>query len=118
MTHRAAFGSDWETEVLDCCASPKCACLGGVCCGPCNIAVQRATLNHHRCGAMDLLSAIVCFPCCALSTRAAVREKYDIEGSCMVDAAQLLCCCCCSIAQQSRQMYSNHDLPAGLAMNK
>lgn len=35
--------------------------------------------------------------------RADVRKKYDLQGSCISDAAINCCCACCSLIQQDKE---------------
>jgi hypothetical protein len=35
--------------------------------------------------------------------RADVRRKYDLQGSCISDAAISCCCGCCSLVQQDKE---------------
>jgi hypothetical protein len=35
--------------------------------------------------------------------RANIREKYNLQGNCLVDIATSCCCHCCSLIQQDKE---------------
>lgn len=35
--------------------------------------------------------------------RANIREKYNLQGSCLVDIATACCCGCCDLIQQEKE---------------
>lgn len=45
-----------------------------------------------------------CLPLTLLTMqRADVRKKFDLQGSCLSDAAINCCCACCSLVQQDKE---------------
>jgi len=59
-------------------------------------------------------SAFVGLSCIPLAMqRAEVRNKYNLQGSCLGDIALTLCCGCCSLVQQEKEAAHREPLIAG-----
>ena len=77
------------------------------------LAHQEATAKGEECGAVGVIKHYCCYVCFGCMTRAAIREKYGIEGSCPVDFFTMYCCGVCAISQHQRQLIAKGDKPAG-----
>lgn len=44
--------------------------------------------------------------------RAEIREKFNLEGSCMSDLARAYCCGCCDLMQQEKEVAERAPLVA------
>jgi hypothetical protein len=44
--------------------------------------------------------------------RAEIREKFNLEGSCMSDLARAYCCGCCDLMQQEKEVAERTPLVA------
>eukprot|EP01123_Difflugia_compressa_P005000 TRINITY_DN16530_c0_g1_i1.p1 TRINITY_DN16530_c0_g1~~TRINITY_DN16530_c0_g1_i1.p1 ORF type:complete len:117 (-),score=14.85 TRINITY_DN16530_c0_g1_i1:131-481(-) len=109
--------TEWETTLFDCFTDPK-VLLVSWCCAPCQVSFQSATIEGRDCSILDLIIALFCGPCCAVSARGKIREKYGFEGSMMSDILAVWCCPLCAISQQTRQMEMRGDRPSGLFMDQ
>jgi hypothetical protein len=78
------------------------------------LATQKATIENHDCGCMDLIPVLFCAPCCQLKVRSRIREKYNIEGSCIGDLVISACCGLCVLVQQTKQLVHRGDKPGGI----
>lgn len=45
--------------------------------------------------------------------RANIREKYNLQGSCLVDIATACCCGCCDLIQQDKEVEHREPLNQG-----
>lgn len=88
------------------------------CCGPCQLAYQKAAVEEHECGLGDLIPILCCGFCCFVSVRGKIREKYGFEGSLIGDILTIMCCGLCALSQQTRQLDMKGAKPAGMFMEK
>eukprot|EP01127_Copromyxa_protea_P015634 TRINITY_DN4528_c0_g1_i1.p1 TRINITY_DN4528_c0_g1~~TRINITY_DN4528_c0_g1_i1.p1 ORF type:complete len:110 (-),score=13.89 TRINITY_DN4528_c0_g1_i1:25-354(-) len=108
--------SDWDTGIFDLMIDQK-VCMVSTFCLPCQLAYQKATIEEHQCGIMDLLFSIICFCPCGAKVRGDIRGKYGIDGSPVADCLSITFCPCCTVAQQTRQLDIKGLKPAGFLMD-
>jgi len=107
----------WDTGLFECFSDVKVLLLSW-CCGVCQMAAQKATVEEHDCGVGDLIPVWCCGVCCFVSIRGKIREKYSIDGSCFVDLLTGLFCGVCAISQHTRQLRAKGAKPGGICMEK
>jgi len=88
------------------------------CCYPCQVAVQKASVEGHPVGPIDLIP-VMCFPCYFPAyVRRRIRMKFSIQGSFIEDYYTMWCCGPCAASQQVRELQAKGQKPAGLFMDK
>jgi Cys-rich protein (TIGR01571 family) len=93
---------DWTSGICDCFSDiPTCLVSFLFPCVRFYLNIQYSKIDNP----------FVCSVCCILEyviphsiIRNKIREKYNIQGSCETDFAQVICCPCCSIAQEAREI--------------
>ncbi|XP_056398794.1 cornifelin homolog B-like isoform X2 [Hyla sarda] len=95
MQGYAASGSQWHSEVFDCCEDM------GVClCGafvPCILACKVAT-DYGECCCLPFIGGAL------LAMRTGIRERYHIPGSICNDCVCLTFCGPCTLCQMAREL--------------
>jgi len=104
----------WQSGLFGCFDDVK-VCLVSCFCPFCQLATQKATVEDHPCGIMDLLTVCLCTCCCGIVVRGKVREKYQISGNLVGDIVGA-CFCPCALAQQTRELQSRGAKPSGMCM--
>ncbi|KAL6887939.1 PLAC8 domain-containing protein [Trichoderma evansii] len=105
-----AGASQWSSSLFDC-FSPIETCLLA-CYLPCIVFGR----THHRVNKSGKLEGyepvntsclLFCIPGlhCILASmqRASIREKYNLEGTCIEDMAKSYCCACCNLIQLDKE---------------
>lgn len=59
---------------------------------------------------------LACIP--VAMQRAELRQRYNLEGSCLVDIATACCCGCCDLIQQDKEAAAREPLNAGAGVKQ
>ncbi|XP_063293262.1 cornifelin homolog [Pelobates fuscus] len=94
-THGYTAGSQWSSNVCDCCDDIG-ICLCGTC-FPCCLACKVAS-DFGECCCLPCLSGTV------LAMRTGIRERYRIPGTICNDCVSLTFCGQCALCQMAREL--------------
>ncbi|KAF2077094.1 hypothetical protein CYY_001603 [Polysphondylium violaceum] len=108
--------SGWEYGLCDCTSDCRVCCISYL--WPAlQVMQQRATVDGRECEVTDCLITALCFPCAICMTRGAIRDKHGIEGSAFMDCLLTCYCTLCVIHQNTMQLKSKGEKPAGIFMS-
>ncbi|XP_010789685.1 protein PLANT CADMIUM RESISTANCE 7-like [Notothenia coriiceps] len=114
----------WSSALLDCFEDMNTCCYG-FWCGPCLACTVSGRFGETYCFPLcDIvpmcMSATIGIPICvppaALSTRAAMRNRYHIRGSLCDDAVVSCFCSWCSWCQMHRELKYRNIIPVVINM--
>lgn len=98
---RVGADGQWSTGLFDC-TDDMGGCLCAMCCLP--IFACKTAGEVGVCPCLPLLDCLSCLPPASLALRAAVRERYGIQGSVWSDCLYGWCCYPLSWCQISREI--------------
>nr|XP_015195834.1 PREDICTED: cornifelin homolog A-like isoform X2 [Lepisosteus oculatus] len=96
-----AWSGQWSTGLCDCCEDMGVCCCA-FWCFPCFAC--KTTSEFGECLCLPVLDGIGCVPPVSLAMRAAVRERYGIQGNIYSDCFYGCCCYPLSWCQISREI--------------
>uniref|UniRef100_A0A3B3BMD5 Uncharacterized protein n=1 Tax=Oryzias melastigma TaxID=30732 RepID=A0A3B3BMD5_ORYME len=117
--------TEWNTALLDCFEDASTCCYG-FWCGPCLACTVSGRFGECYClplcdvlctGA-QLFGPPVCVPPVAASMRAAMRNRYGIEGSIADDILAACCCTWCAWCQMHRELKHRRKTPVVINMQQ
>ena len=102
------MSSQWNQGLCNCCGDIE-SCLCGTFCSPC-LAYRNAESIDEPGWLYCLLSCTHALPAPMWMLRRLTREKYNIEGSSLEDAAAAFCCPCCLNVQLGAEHKARGEL--------
>ncbi|KAL3047157.1 hypothetical protein OYC64_021392 [Pagothenia borchgrevinki] len=114
----------WNSGLLDCFEDTNTCCYG-FWCGPCLACTVSGRFGENYCFPLCdivplctslMIGMPICVPPAALSTRAAMRNRYHIRGSLCDDVAVSCFCQWCSWCQMHRELKYRNIVPVVINM--